>query len=423
MDTSELRKAERRKRTLLIYGTFGISALSLFVFTTWSLRHLIPPILIGALFAYLFRPLKTSFRASWLPDGLRIFLIFLIIGSGLAFMGRVVSEMTPGEKEQRELLVRLRYKMNIKYKEIMGLTKESAQGNWLHQMAGQETDPLIDRLNSLLALSPEQKKIFVEEHRGGKGENDAKYLQYFMETNRNFNYEHLKVADASTAAARGPASSSGGMISALLSTLSTWFIMPLVFVFLLLDNGQILHYLMSLIPNRYFELSMTIVEEFDKAVGKYLRGTLLECALVGLSLAVGFVLLGLDLKVSLFIGSAAGLANAIPFLGPFIGLVIGVGYALIVEQISPVLPFIDHENLLLAVAVVVGLVRLLDDVIYQPVILGSAVNLHPLIIILGVIGGSTIFGFAGMLFAVPTIVVCKVVLETLFRELRAYQII
>ena len=123
------------------------------------------------------------------------------------------------------------------------------------------------------------------------------------------------------------------------------------------------------------------------------------------------------------IGIIAGLANAIPFLGPGIGLLVGVLYAIMAEDVSPVLPFIDGENLLLAILVVVAIVQLADNALFQPYVLGSAVDLHPLTVILGVTGGAVIFGFTGMLFAIPVIMVIKVIVSTLFRQFRAYYII
>ena len=71
----------------------------------------------------------------------------------------------------------------------------------------------------------------------------------------------------------------------------------------------------------------------------------------------------------------------------------------------------------------VGVVQVLDNVLFQPIVLGTAVSLHPLVVIFGVMGGSVVFGFAGMLFAIPTIVIVKVVLTTLVHEMKAYHLI
>lgn len=204
---------------------------------------------------------------------------------------------------------------------------------------------------------------------------------------------------------------------------TTWLIFPLAFMFILLDKGQIIHFFMRTVPNRYFELAYTVVENVDEALGRYIRGTIIECLLVGLTLIIGFYLSGMDFKIALVIGLVGGITNAIPFVGTFIACIVGAAYSLIAEDIHPLLPFINHDSLLLAVLAVVMITHLLDNAIYQPLVVGSAVDIHPLAVVLGVFGGSMMFGFAGLIFAIPSIVVIKVVTETLFSGLKDYRII
>jgi predicted PurR-regulated permease PerM len=161
----------------------------------------------------------------------------------------------------------------------------------------------------------------------------------------------------------------------------------------------------------------------DNAIGKYLRGTLMECSLVGLTLCLGLILLGSPVGIAIAIGLVCGLVNAIPMLGTVIALVICLGYALIAENVDPLIPGLDPSNLPLYVVILVGITHVLDDVIFQPFVLGSAVNIHPLVVVVAIIGGSLIMGLWGMLFAIPTVVVVKTVAETLFKELKDYRIV
>ena len=78
---------------------------------------------------------------------------------------------------------------------------------------------------------------------------------------------------------------------------------------------------------------------------------------------------------------------------------------------------------MVAVFGVVAVAQLLDNTYFQPVILGKAVNLHPLVVILGVTAASYIFGFAGLLLAIPTIVVFKVIFKSTLQGIKAYEII
>jgi predicted PurR-regulated permease PerM len=199
--------------------------------------------------------------------------------------------------------------------------------------------------------------------------------------------------------------------------------MPFVFLFLLIDDGRIKKSLIDLVPNEYFEVALTLLDNVDRALGAYLRGTALQCSLVGLALAACLVLIGVESQWAVLIGVLAGLANAIPFLGPGIGLIVGVAYALIVEDVHSILPFMDADNLVFGVVASVAAVQVLDNVVLQPFVMGGAVALHPLVVVLGVMGGSILFGVPGMFLAVPTIAVFKVVVTTTFGELRAYGLI
>jgi len=149
----------------------------------------------------------------------------------------------------------------------------------------------------------------------------------------------------------------------------------------------------------------------------------MECTLVGLTLCLGLILLGSPVGIATAIGLVCGLVNAIPMLGTLIALVICLGYALIPENLEPLIPGLDPNNLALYVVILVGIVHVLDDVVFQPFVVGSAVNIHPLVVVVAIIGGSLIMGLWGMLFAIPTVVVVKTALETLFKELKDYRIV
>jgi len=149
----------------------------------------------------------------------------------------------------------------------------------------------------------------------------------------------------------------------------------------------------------------------------------MECFLVGLSLILGLILLGIPMGIAVAIGVVSGLLNAIPFLGTAIALVIGVGYALIAENITPLIPGLNPNDLALYVVILVIIVHVLEDVVFQPFVLGSAANVHPLVVVIAIIGGSLLMGLWGVLFAIPAVVVIKTAVATFFKELKAYRII
>lgn len=422
---------QRQRRRWLFNGLMVVLAISVLTFLFVSLRSLFLPVLFGGLLAYLFRPLKSFLRVSWLPDPVRIGILFSGVIFGLFWATASLKTLVPNELQALELKIRMQYKFNEKIEELLNINAITGEGNGIYELVRNEVKPVLSHINELLALSPEESKNFVK-YVNHSNKNLRPPLPYILYYQSNQRFLKLK-KEIKSELEREPASigappnegapAQNAALGGLWSTISTWLVMPLVFIFLLFDDGQVLRAFLKLIPNRYFEVSMMVVKEVDEAVGRYLRGTLMECSLVGLTLATGLFLIGVSLPVAIAIGAIAGLTNAIPFLGPFIGLVVGLVYALIAENIQPVLPFMGPEDLFMGVVVCVAITQVLDNVFFQPVVLGNAVNLHPLVVILGVVGGSISFGFSGMLLAIPAIVVSKTVIETLFKELKAYKII
>lgn len=382
-------------------------------------------------------------RVPWLPDHLRIGLLFAGVVLGLFWATASLKSIIPNDRQALELKIRMQYKFNDKVEQLLHVNTLTGEGGGIYELLKSEIRPALSHLNDLLALSPSELKSFVKyvNHPDIKQRPPLAYILYFQS---NMRFIKAAKADntvsAAAAAQRHPSSlelgqaspvsenhlfeqRQGAALGELWGVLSTWLVMPLVFIFLLFDDGQVLRFFLRMIPNRYFEVSMMVVKEVDEAVGRYLRGTLLECSLVGVTLAIGLFIIGVSLPVSLAIGFIAGMTNAIPFLGPFIGLVVGLTYALIAENIQPLFPFIGAEDIFIGVIVCVAITQVLDNVVFQPIVLGNAVNLHPLVVVLGVVGGSVSFGFSGMLLAIPAIVVIKTVVETSFKELKAYKII
>jgi predicted PurR-regulated permease PerM len=101
----------------------------------------------------------------------------------------------------------------------------------------------------------------------------------------------------------------------------------------------------------------------------------------------------------------------------------GLGYALLAENIRPLLPFVTTETFAIWVVVAVAFAELLKNVVYEPVVLGGAVKLHPLVVVVGILGGATLFGPAGMLLAIPTITVVRVFVASTAKHLTAYGLI
>lgn len=429
----EVKERERKHRRKIFHLAFSAFALISTGLLVWKLHSLILPIIVGALLAFLFRPVKERFKVPWLHHELQVLCSFAAIGLVLFFGFNNVRKHIPDERQKLELKVRLKYKLNEKFQQVVGGKSADGQKNMLAPLIAKEAGPLMDQINHVLDLDQTEQDLFIKYRDGFNGEPpiETKFVEYFMANQTTSTYtKDAERAPSATQAAAAPgqvATGTKGEVASdshkLKEELSIWVLCPLIFIFLGFDNGQMRRYFIGLVPNRYFELSLTVLDMLDDAIGKYLRGTLMECFLVGLTLALGMILLGIPISVAVAIGVVSGLVNAIPFLGTVIGLIIGLGYALIAENVTPLIPGLNPDDLAIYVIVLVGIAHVLDNVVFQPFVLGSAVNVHPLVVMVAIISGSLLMGLWGMLFAIPTVVVVKTAVETLFKELKDYRII
>ena len=416
------KEQERKLRRRVFRLIFAILVLISGGFLIWKLSGLVVPVIVGALLAFLFRPIKERFKVTWLPHELQVLCSFAAIGLVLFFAFDTARKYIPDDNQQLEYKVRLKYKLNERYQQLVTKSPKE-KPSMLVDFIQKQTGPLMDKINQLRELDRVQTEQFLHDRSGHFG-GDNKILGYFEANQNTRRYgapeETPAVAPAATATIAASVQPPAGRAG---PRWEPWILAPLIFFFLGFDNGQIRRYFISLVPNRYFELSLTLLDRLDSAIGKYLRGTLMECTLVGLTLCLGLILLGSPVGIATAIGLVCGLVNAIPMLGTLIALVICLGYALIAENLEPLIPGLDPNNLALYVVILVGIVHVLDDVVFQPFVVGSAVNIHPLVVVVAIIGGSLIMGLWGMLFAIPTVVVVKTALETLFKELKDYRIV
>jgi predicted PurR-regulated permease PerM len=416
----EEKEQGRKVRRRVFHLIFAFLVLISGGFLIWKLSGLVAPIIVGGLLAFLFRPVKDRFKIPWLPHELQVLCSFAAIGFVLLFAFDTVRKYIPDDKQQLEYKIRLKYKLNEEYQQLVMKSPEG-KPSMLMGFVQRQTGPLMDKVNQLLELDPKEREQFLRYSTAYFVKN--KIVRYFQANQDTRKYAAPEEAPdaaltttATVAAPIPPAAREG-------SSWEPWILTPLIFIFLGFDNGQIRRYFISLVPNRYFELSLTLLDQLDNAIGKYLRGTLTECTLVGVTLFFGLILLGVPVGIATVIGLICGLVNAIPMLGTVIALVICLGYALIAENVEPLIPGLNPNNLPLYVVILVGITHVLDDVLFQPFVLGSAVNIHPLVVVVAIIGGSLIMGLWGMLFAIPTVVVVKTAMETLFKELKDYRII
>lgn len=178
--------------------------------------------------------------------------------------------------------------------------------------------------------------------------------------------------------------------SAVLAFLGNLVLMPIVAYYLLLDWAGLVGRAKRLIPPRWAEPTQRFLDETDEVLGQYLRGQALVMLVLAVFYTVGLALVGL--KLALPIGVFTGLAVFVPYLGFGLGLVMGL--------LAALLQFQTVVGVAL-VGVVYAIGQVGESMYLTPRLLGERIGLHPIAVIFALLAFGHLFGFVGVLIALP----------------------
>ncbi len=197
-------------------------------------------------------------------------------------------------------------------------------------------------------------------------------------------------------------SQSGGALAAAVLSL---FLVPIITFYLLRDWDSIIAHIGALIPSEQRETVTRLARETDEVLGAFLRGQLLVMLALGFIYSVGLGLVGL--KFAIAIGVVSGLVSFVPYLGFLFGIVL----ASLTVALEP-------EPLWQLVGVVVTFTgaQLLEGSVLTPKLVGDRIGLHPVIIIFAIVAGGQLFGFFGILLALPAAAVLSVLVRFAFHR-------
>lgn len=186
----------------------------------------------------------------------------------------------------------------------------------------------------------------------------------------------------------------------LLGVIGAALIIPVVTFYLLRDWDDLVRYIRDLIPRKSLPAVTQLAREADSVLSAFLRGQMLVMLGLAVYYSLALWLVGLDL--ALLIGMAAGAISFVPYLGFIVGIV-SAGIAIVV-QTQELLP-------LLWVIGIFGVGQMLEGFVLTPLLVGDRIGLHPVAVIFAVMAGGALFGFVGVLIALPTAAVLAVLLR------------
>ena len=315
----------------------------------WWLTPILAPFVIGAGIAYLGDPLADRLERAGLSRSLAVSLVFAVFSLVMLIL---LVALAPLLYEQSVALVR-----NLPV--------------WLNWIVEQGLPQLG------ISLPPSVRL-------------DAEGIQQMLS-------EHWSEAGGFAKAAWARVSQSGMAIMAAAANL---LLVPIVSFYLMRDWDRLVAWIATLIPPRHLPKSRQFAREADDVLGHVLRVQLTVMAALAAIYSIGLTLTGL--KHGLIIGVIAGLLSFVPYLG----FAVGFGAALIAMLVQ------SHEWLpLLWVALVFGIGQALESAILTPILVGDKIGLHPVTVIFAVMAGGQLFGFIGVLLALPVSAVLAVLMR------------
>lgn len=194
------------------------------------------------------------------------------------------------------------------------------------------------------------------------------------------------------------------------SSLVGLLFIPLLAFYLLVDLDLFYERGLMLVPPIYRDSFIRISKEIDIVLSGYLRGQILDCIIFGSLMTFGLWMT--DLNFFDLIGPFSGIANMVPYLGSlstiFMGALVAISqFGLNQALLSFAIKFV----------IVLCIVQGIDGFILQPKIIGENAGLHPLVVMFVMVIGASIFGFLGMLLAIPVSAILKVLFRELYHEL------
>jgi len=347
-------------------GWFLLALLVAVGWLTWRLSPVITPFAISAGLAYLGDPLvdrleRLRFFRWPISRTVSVVLVFVFM---TALLGLLLLIVVPLLTDQVRELVRRAPQI---FEWLVGTALP-----WLQQRLGLET----------LQLDPE----------------------HLVETASAY----WKEAGTALVGVLGSVSRGG---QAALTWVMNMVLIPVVTFYLLRDWDRLVEGIRNLLPRSVEPTVSTVAGEIDAVLGAFMRGQLMVMVALGLAYAIGLWAVGLDL--AFIIGLGAGLLSIVPYLGTFIGVIAAV--------IAALFQFQDALHVVLVLAVfAVG--QSLEGMVLTPKLVGDQIGLHPVAVIFAVLAGGQLFGFLGVLLALPVAAALNVMVRHLDRRYRGSEL-
>jgi predicted PurR-regulated permease PerM len=194
---------------------------------------------------------------------------------------------------------------------------------------------------------------------------------------------------------------------AFIEWLITLILIPVVTFYLLCDWGRVIAGLRNMLPRAIEPTVVKLAIECDSVLSAFFRGQLLVMLALSFIYSIGLSLVGL--QIGIIVGVLAGLMSVVPYLGPIVGVVV-----------ASIAAYVQTGDFVMVYMVwgIFAFGHMLENVVLTPYLVGNRIGLHPVTVIFAVLAGGTLFGFLGVLLALPIAAVLRVLVRHLFGRYR-----
>ena len=334
-------------------GLNWLIALGLLGWLLYLLAPVLTPFIAAALLAYIGDPLADRLQRLRMPRTLAVVFVFLLT---FVFLALLVLLVFPLVESQIGALL----------KALPGIVSQIEQV-WL------------PRLRPLLGIE------------GGEEIGFAAFLSNYGE-----------MAGSWGGALLVSLSKSGG---ALATAVISLFLIPILTFYLLRDWDWIMQRLGALIPSSQRKTVIMLAHETDDVLGGFLRGQIMVMIALGAMYSIGLSFVGLEYAIA--IGMVAGLVSFVPYLGFVFGILLA-GLTVVIEP--------EPWLRLLGVFATFSIAQMIEGSVLTPKLVGDRIGLHPVIIIFSIAAGGQLFGFFGILLALPAAAIVSVLVRFAYQR-------
>lgn len=256
-------------------------------------------------------------------------------------------------------------------------------------------------ISILLILVPllQKQSILIAERLPALIDNFRQYAEPWLKTNFDIDF-HIDIGQMQEVITKHWKETSnvlsnvlkiaGSKGLAFIGIVANLLLLPVVLFYLLRDWDNLIERIAELIPRKWLAKATSVAKEVDQVVAEFLRGQLSVMAALSVFYSLGLWLAGLEMALS--IGLIAGLLSFIPYLGFALAFLMAVVLALLqFSSLAEIVP----------VLLVFGIGQVAESMFLTPLLVGDRIGLHPVVVIIGLLAGGQLFGFAGVLLALP----------------------